>query len=267
MMACGPNPDAIATPVPAAADIIATTELVEAVVAGATTLAVRDVTGIRAGDFMTIGSGAGKERATVAAVKVSVTRARREVQAGNVTLTEALQNNHAEGSSITFERTNSESAKLAELKAALLLAQTTLAATQAELAAAIAAGATDAELAAVQEKVNKAAEVVASASTAVASVDATAVAAAAAAAAAAEAAAAAAKTQTAIVAVVVVLIVVVIIVGAIVYKRNAQNNQSPIVNALAAARTTTNAMQNPQYEVTPGANAGDATYDNVETGC
>jgi len=262
MIVCGPNPDAIATPVPAAADIIATTELVKAVVAGATTLAVRDVTGIRAGDFMTIGSGAGKERATVAAVKVSVTRARREVQAGNVTLTEALQNNHAEGSSITFERTNSESAKLAELKAALLLAQTTLAATQAELAAAIAAGATDAELAAVQVKVNKAAEVVASASTAVASVEG-----AAAAAAAAEAAAAAAKTQTAIVAVVVVLIVVVIIVGAIVYKRNAQNNQSPIVNALAAARTTTNAMQNPQYEVTPGANAGDATYDNVETGC
>merc|ERR1719272_2450667 len=127
---------------PAAAEKrIATTELVEAVVAGATTLAVRDVTGIRAGDFMTIGSGAGKERATVAAVKVSVTRARREVQAGNVTLTEALQNNHAEGSSITFERTNSESAKLAELKAALLLAQTTLAATQAELAAAAAAAA------------------------------------------------------------------------------------------------------------------------------
>jgi len=260
-MACGPNPIS-QTPAPATADIIATTELVEAVVAGATTLAVRDVTGIRAGDFMTIGIGAGKERATVAAVKVSVTRARREVQAGTVTLTEALQKNYMEGSSITFERTNSESAKLAELKAALLLAQTTLAATQAELAAAIAAGATDAELAAVQEKVNKAAEVVASASTAVASVEG-----AAAAAAAAEAAAAAAKTQTAIVAVVVVLIVVVIIVGAIVYKRNAQNNQSPIVNALAAARTTTNAMQNPQYEDTPGANAGDATYDNVETGC
>jgi len=191
--------DVIATPAPATADIIATTELVEAVVAGTTTLAVRDVTGIRAGDSMTIGSGAGKERATVAAVEVSVKRARREVQAGTVTLTEALQNNHVEGSSMTFERTTSESA----------------------LAAAAAA----------------------------------------------EKAAAAAKTQTAIVAVVVVLIVVVIIVGAIVYNRNAQNNQSPIENALAAARTTTNAMQNPQYEATPGANAGDATYDNAETGC
>ena len=48
----------------------------------------------------------------------------------------------------------------------LLLAQTTLATIQAELAAATAAGATDDELAAVKAKVNKAEEVVASASTA-----------------------------------------------------------------------------------------------------
>lgn len=82
---------------------ILTTTLVTAIPAGTTTIAVRDVTGIKALDTVKIGTGASEERATVASVVVGAQRARRE-QAGSVLLTAALRNDHGEGSSITFER-------------------------------------------------------------------------------------------------------------------------------------------------------------------
>ena len=102
------------TPAPAPAPVV-TTAVLE-ITAGAKAIAVADITGITIGDKLNIGAGEKMESSTVQFVSSGIKRmpmppvdgdrARREAVAGTVNLVDALENDHAVGSIVTFTPAN-----------------------------------------------------------------------------------------------------------------------------------------------------------------
>ena len=78
-----------------------TSATTEPIKAGAKTFKMDDVSNVKAGDVLTFGTGDNAEEGTVASVEAA-RRSRRAATPGTVTLKEALKNDHAAGTVITW---------------------------------------------------------------------------------------------------------------------------------------------------------------------